>query len=182
MSELSSLFVKIKITKENLENFFTQTPEKSALSDEWMNWWNSRKMYSPEKLQNIPFYNTTNNRIIIEELINHKQTGTVEYFDPASETWILSTVFFSENYYEILPILSWLEKITPFLKEQENGYAMIYDYYWDGIDVMVYADLAFNSFKLSPITNTSEINATILKEVNHTLEQTIEKLSKEYKD
>lgn len=59
MSELSSLY-KHQNNPENLKNFFTQTPQKSELSDEWTNWWDSRKIYSPEKLQTIPFYHIAN--------------------------------------------------------------------------------------------------------------------------
>ncbi len=43
MSELSSLYVRLKMKKENLERFFQDKPITAEVDQDWASWWESLK-------------------------------------------------------------------------------------------------------------------------------------------
>ncbi|MFD1164202.1 hypothetical protein ACFQ2C_01140 [Sphingobacterium daejeonense] len=53
MSEPNSLFIKVKISKENLNAFLNARPKSSTLNSNWLEWWDSRMMYSKPDLKDV---------------------------------------------------------------------------------------------------------------------------------
>lgn len=168
MSELNSLYVRIEIKKENLERFFQDKPMPAEIDQDWTSWWDSREMYSPSPLteipvySDIPSYSSATNRDIFESFTKDPQTGSHVQEDGLS----FSTLFFSENYEEILPMLAWLKSIARYMDAGEEGVAMIYDFFWGGGSVMALLLFSDQQASFRPACDISEIDPEILDAAN----------------
>ena len=89
MSELSSLFCKVKITKSQLEIFLNSAPEKPTLNDNWQKWWDSREMYSKMDLtpEYLHAYNDNTNQEVLKGWMEYKQAMAFSDCDEAKEEW-----------------------------------------------------------------------------------------------
>lgn len=105
MSEPNSLYINVKIKQEDLQQFFAAKPVTTNVDNDWQQWWESREMYSKSKLTNVPVYTEEDNRKIIDALLNDKYLGATEQYDAATQYWTFTALYFSENYFEILPML-----------------------------------------------------------------------------
>src|SRR5690606_6097767 len=121
MSEPNSLYVKIKITKEKLQQFFLDKPRVQTIDENWRTWWDSREIYSKQALENIPVYCAESNRHILDGLIDDQDFACFEQYDPISQHWIFVSVFFSENYTEILPMLAFLKDLAHYQNSNDKG-------------------------------------------------------------
>lgn len=180
MSEYNSLYIKVKIREEKLQQFFQKKPVPQNLDENWLEWWNSRKMYGKQPLEQIPYYHGQNNREIFNQLLSNLDFGSVERYDTATENWTFISVFFSENYTEILPMLSLLKQLAMYQETEEIGVAFIYDYCWDCNQVMAYLEFANQQALLKSYISPTKIDPTILDEANRTLEAAIEKFNQQF--
>lgn len=182
MSELSSLFCKIKITKPQLENFLKSAPEKPELNDNWLKWWDSREMYSKMNLtpEYLRAYNDKTNQEILHGWIEYKQAMAFSDYDEVKEEWQLGMLFFSENYIEMLPMFSFIISMEKYVSENPENRAIVFPYFWG--DTHVHAYIYFEEGKaiLSPqIKSTSDVKAEIMENTKICLDQKWEDLSKE---
>ncbi|CAA9203239.1 hypothetical protein [Flavobacterium collinsii] len=69
MSEQSSLYCKVKITKPRLETFLNSASEKLVLDGNWLEWWENRTMYSKmtPTAKELYSYNDLTNYAIFKE-------------------------------------------------------------------------------------------------------------------
>ncbi len=137
MSEPSSLYIKVKIEHAHLNSFFAASPATAAASKNQEAWWQSRKMYSPMDLPQGLFIQAATNRAVFDELLADRRAVAMEEYDEASQEWTFLCLMFSENYREILPMLNCCASLADYLQGDENGIALIYDYFWGSTDVMV---------------------------------------------
>src|SRR6218665_4070039 len=102
MSELSSLYCKVKITKSQLEKFLSSSPEKPELNDNWLKWWDSRQMYSKMAMTSKLLYSYENdkNEGIINDWINDKEAMAFPYYHKKTEERDWGRMFFRETYLE----------------------------------------------------------------------------------
>lgn len=177
MSEQSSLYVNITIKKEKLEQFFQDKPVSVTIDANWLSWWDSREMYSKPELANVPVYNDSSNRAIIEEFLNDARMGAFENYDDEANTWNFGILFFSENYTEILPVLAFLKNLGNYQDKDEKGVAFIYDYFWGDESVMAYLEYADQKALFKNLSSTVDIEPVILKEANQKIEKWSEQLS-----
>lgn len=182
MSEYYSLYINIQISREKLNRFFEEKPLQLAPDENWKSWWNSREMHSKQPLERIPAYQKNSNRDIFDSLLKKKNFGSFERYDPASQRWTFVSVFFSENYVELLPMLALLKTLADCHGTEEKGVAFIYDFYWGNTSVMAYLDFSGTQTLLKNYTKAAEIDPEILNEANQLLETAVELLNKQFED
>ena len=181
MSELSSLFSKVKITKTQLENFLKSAPEKPTLNDNWQKWWDSREMYSkmdltPEYLRS---YNDKTNQEVLDGWMEYKQAMAFSDYDEAKEEWQWGLLFFSENYVEMLPMLAFIVSMEKFVTESTENRAIVYPYFWGDSNVDAYIYFENGKAVLSPqVKSISDVNAALMENTIVCLDQKWEDLSK----
>lgn len=178
MSEYNSLYIKIKIKEEKLQQFFQASPVPQHIDENWLAWWNSRETYSKEPLEGVLPYPLQSNRAIFDQLLKSSDFGAQEYYDVDKETWTFITIFFSENYIEILPMLALLKDLASYMKPESKGHTFIYDFCWDYEQVMAYLEFSNQEATFKNYTSTTEIDAVILEEANHTLETAMDQFSR----
>jgi hypothetical protein len=178
MSEPNSLYVRVKITREKLQQFFQNKPLPQTIDDDWQTWWGSRDMSSKKALENIPIYRVESNRCVLNELINDLDFACFEQYDPISQNWTFVSVFFSENYTEILPILAFLKGLAHYQDVGDRGAAIIYDFLWGHGSVMAYLEFSNQQATLKAYTKIAEMEPTILYIANQVLEKAVDSFNK----
>ncbi|MBZ4037275.1 hypothetical protein K6T82_21120 [Flavobacterium sp. 17A] len=152
MSELSSLYCKVKISKNQLEKFLNSHPEKPELNQNWLNWWDSRNMYSKMELtpELLRSYNDKTNKEIIDGWIKYPQAMAFSDYDEATEEWNWGMLFFSENFVEMLPMFAFIISLENYINESLENQAIVFPFFWG--DNVVDAYLYFENGKaiLSP--------------------------------
>ena len=171
MSEQSSLFIKINIKKDKLDNFLDSRPVGSILDSNWLSWWESRDMYSKTELRNIQTFNSESNRSILEDILKDKYIIAKQEYDDSEEIWYLLALQYSENYNEILPIISWIKDLASYLENDNKGFAFIYDYLWGDNTVMAYLQIENRKALLKNINTTAQIEPNLLNEANKKFEE-----------
>lgn len=180
MSELSSLFVKLKIKKENLDRFFAAPLTTPAVDKDWTSWWDSREMYSKAPLEKIPTGFQPTNGAVFQSLLDDKQTMSEEKREAGMYYFV--SVFFSENYYEILPMLAILKSIAGYMEEGDEGVAFIYDFFWGGQGVLAHMEITAGKAVLKETKHTSEINKALLTEANERIQHVLDNVPEDYND
>ncbi|MVT12614.1 hypothetical protein [Chitinophaga tropicalis] len=179
MSELSSLYVSIKTKQENLERFFQAKPVTPKIDQNWTSWWDSREMYGKSPLTKISYYNydkEETNRAVFDSF---KLDPYPAQGKEGREGWGFTMIVFSENYEEILPMLAWLKSIAPYLDAEDEGVAIIYDFFWSCSSVMAHLVFAGQQASLRPTTETSEIEPKVMAEANKTLQNAMDAIDAE---
>ena len=184
MSEPYSLYVNITIKKERLEQFFQDKPAKTEVDDNWIAWWNSRKKYGSDPLTDIRVYTNETNRSIADAFLGVRDMMTLEDVSQPG-VWEYSSLFFSENYSEILPALSWLSSMAAYMDPSAEGVALIYNYFWDAEnDKAVMAHLVFKDQRafIKLTSHSSEMEPALLAKANTALKGVWDKLTADHKD
>lgn len=180
MSELRSLFVKLNIKKENLDRFLAAAPTKPVVDSDWTAWWDSRDMYSKSPLESIPTVGAATNGEELASYIDSPESISQDKHD--NNVYYFVSGFFSENYFEILPMLAVLKSIALYMGPGDSGEAFVYDYFWGSKDVMAHLELAEGKAELKHTTRTSEINRKLLAESDKILQDLMDELSAKYGD
>jgi len=180
MSEPNSLYVKIEIKKERLQEFLDGKPKEVVLDDDWTAWWDLHDMVSKPPLTDIQPYRLDTNRTLIDEFLKDTRMGAAQHYDDAPGTWYLIILMFSENYLEILPMLAWLKDLAQYQEKHQRGTALIYDFLWGDGSVMAQLDFSAQQANLTNATRISDIDAEILNEANSALDTMLNDLQKRY--
>ncbi|MBX3253593.1 MAG: hypothetical protein KF862_05580 [Chitinophagaceae bacterium] len=182
MAEYNSLYINIKIREERLQEFLQEKIIPQNIDDQWQKWWSSREMYSKQTLDHLPHYHFQNNSAIFNQLLKGKDFCSMEQYDENNQTWTFISVFFSENYTEILPMLSLLKSLAPYQEPENTGVACIYDFYWGTNQVMACLEFANQRALLKNYLSVTEIQPGVLEQANRTLEEAIETFNKKFND
>lgn len=179
MSELSSLFLRVKITKEQLENFLNSSPKTPELNDNWLNWWDSRNMYSKTSLnpESLIAYNKTNNKSIINGWLQYKEASAFSDYNQTTEEWRMGIIFFSESFSEMLPMFAFITSMENYITENKDNLAIVYPFFWGDSDVSAY--LNFKEGKAlfnSKIQTTTDVDPEILNSVTEYLTKKLDEL------
>lgn len=160
MSEPSSLFAKIHISKEKFAEFLQAKPAKPSIDDNLLVWWESRKMHSKSALTAECFFDNSlpNNEAFIESWKEEEYTITFSDYDPVKELWIYAINLFSQNFLEILPTLIFIKSVESYKQANDDDFAMVFDYFWGDEGVMAYMAFPNNHFSLdAKVDNTAQI-------------------------
>ncbi|MGV3761182.1 hypothetical protein [Parapedobacter sp.] len=186
MSEQSSLYIKIEIKKEKLELFLQDKPAPLSIDENVRSWWESREMYSPIDLATVPqhqlHYPHAHNRAIVDGFLADERMGAWQDYNDAQQTWTFVALQFSENFLEILPMLSFLQQLAAYQSGEEKGTAVIYDFLWGDDSVMVQLDFSGGRAQLTSSSTQSEMDAEIFSEASKCLQHLLDETSKKYDD
>jgi hypothetical protein len=180
MSELRSLFVKLNIKKENLDRFLAAAPTTPVVDEDWTAWWDSRKMYSKSPLASIPKLSATTNSAVLASYVNAPESISTESRE--NDVYYFLSGFFSENYYEMLPMLALLKSVALYMGPGDSGEALVYDYFWGSKEVMAHLELSEGKAVLKHTMQTSKINKQLLAESDKMLQGLMDELSQKYGD
>ena len=185
MSELNSLFVKVKIKKNNLDDFFKSKPNEPKIDTNWTEWWNSREMSGKSELSQdqMHCYEQPNNQSIVESWVNDKRSGGFSEYDQENEIWNFGIVFFGNNYFEIIPGLVFIKSITDYIEDDVDNFAIVFDFFWNGDEVSTYTDFKDNKGYFKPeVQIKSDINSEHIKYSETYLAKKTQEFSKAYED
>lgn len=183
MSEPNSLFVKVHITKDNFDKFLKSKPTTPKLNNDWIEWWNSRKMYGKTELQekDLYCYEDLTNESIINDWINIKETLSFSDYDVENEIWHFGIILFSENYGNMIPGLAFIKSVSEFKTECEEDFAIVYNFFWGEDDVCAYINYQNKEGLFdSKIQNKSDINLETMKYTEEYLDKKFKELTKDY--
>ncbi|MHC0446778.1 hypothetical protein ACWA1F_15310 [Flavobacterium sp. 3-218] len=182
MSELSSLYCKVKISKSNLEKFLSNPVETPELNKNWLEWWDSLKMYSKMDLTSelLRPYNDENNQEVINSWLKYDQAMAFSDYDEATEEWHWGMLFFSENFVEMLPMFSFIISMEKYITESAENRAIVFPFFWGDQDVSAY--IYFENGKAilsSTVQNTSDVNSKIMQQTTDYLNKKWDQYFKE---
>lgn len=180
MSELRSLFVKLKIKKENLERFLEAELTTPVLDEDWTSWWDSRSMYSKSPLTEIRMLSDDTNGDVFESYLDTEEILSQEKQEEG--VYFFTSALFAENYYEILPMLAVLKSIALYMEPGDEGVALLYDYFWGGKDVIAHLELSAGQAVLKDTKSSAKINKELLQEANKTIQDVMDAISAKHKD
>lgn len=166
MSEPSSLFAKIHISKDSFDNFLKAKPTTPKLDNNWIEWWNCKEMYGKTDLQerDVYCYEKPTNESIINSWKEAKHTFTFSDYDLGNEIWHFGIILFSENYSEMIPGLAFIKSVAEFKKEHDNDFAIVYNYIWGDKDIHSYINYESGKGLFdNEIKTKSNLNSEILK-------------------
>lgn len=182
MSELSSLYCKVKITKPQLEKFLSSPLEEPQLNQNWLDFWESRKMYSKSVLtqEQLRNYNDNNNREVIDGWIDYPEAMAFSDYDETKEEWHWGMMFFSENYQEMIPMFAYIISLEKYVTESAENQAIIFPFFWgdDGVNAYIY----FENGKavLSPkVQILEDVASNFVAETKEYLDKKWDQLAKE---
>ena len=180
MSELRSLFVKLRIKKENLDRFLEAAPTPPIVDADWNLWWDSREMYSKSPLKEIPMESEDTNGDVFESYVDTEETLSQSTYE--DDTYYFISGQFGQNYYEIMPMLAVLKSAGLYMEPGDAGEAFIYDYFWGGKDVM--AHLVFKSGKVTfkDTKKTGKIKKEVLAEAGKMFQAALKRVTDKHKD
>ena len=182
MSELSSLYCKVKIKKSQLEEFLKSPLEKPQLNKNWLDWWDSRRMYSKMELTSelLRAYNDNTNKEVIDGWIEYKQAMAFSDYDETTEEWHWGMMFFSENYTEMLPMFAFIISLEKYVTESPENMAIVFPFFWGDNDVSAYIYFENGKALLSPkVQSTADVNPDLMNKTTEYLNKKWDDLSKE---
>ena len=164
MSEPNSLFIKIKISQEQLEKFKQSRPVASILNNNWLNWWELREFNDKQSLTTISSYSTETNGELLEYFLEDIDMAAKEEYDAEKQLWYFYSLHFSENYLEIIPMISMIKDFAHYLDPESSGQAVLYDFLWGGDQVMFHVEIANKEASLSKFRRIKEIDRELIEE------------------
>lgn len=181
MSELKSLYVSVRISKDRLDQFFADQPARAAVNENWIAWWESRQMYGPTPLTEIPSYTIAANRELVDIYLGMPKSTSFEDAETPG-VWRFGVTFFSENYSELLPGLAWLTSLAAYMAPDEEGVAMVYDYFWGDQTVMAHIVFKDQQALLQTTARTSELDPELLKAAHIEFDKAFKIISAKFSD
>ncbi|GIQ61284.1 hypothetical protein Flavo103_44190 [Flavobacterium collinsii] len=166
MSEQSSLYCKVKITKPRLETFLNSASEKLVLDGNWLEWWENRTMYSKmtPTAKELYAYNDLTNYAIFKEWYEAEQTFAFSDYDETTQQWHLGILLFSENYLEMLPMLAFIKSMEAYVTESIDNFAIVYPFFWGDTNVDVFIKFKDGKALLdSKVQSTDDIDTVLLE-------------------
>jgi hypothetical protein len=182
MSELKSLYVRISTSKANLDRFFQDKPAAVAIDQNWLSWWDSRGMYSKSTLTEIPVYSSETNRAILASYLEDPQAASHEFTDDEQGVWTFCSIFFTENYFEMLPMLALFKNMAAYLDAEDEGVVLVYDYFWGDETVMAHMLINGKQALLKETSQIAEIEAAVIGAAKETLDKTFDIVGERYGD
>lgn len=158
MSEPFSLFAKVTIKPEKFKQFLSAKPEQPILNASWLDWWESREMYSKPSLtqESLQSYDAGSNQAIIDSFCNYKNFMSFSDYDETNETWHFGAMMYSENYLEMLPGLAFIKSVSKYNEAGSGDFALIYDYFWGDNSISAFLDLDQREVRLDPAIQSRE--------------------------
>ncbi|GEM_PF-598497 len=180
MSEPNSLYLNVHIKPAEREAFLQQQPALMLPDRMWQAWWERRSMYQKQELREIPAYRCAQHADVLREFLRDQRMACVEHYDLEQEQWTIVSLFFSENYTEILPMLNMLKSLERYIVPESEGQALIYDYYWGGSAIMAYISYRNGQAHVMDYVDMQELPVEKQQEVRSMMDAITEEFSKKF--
>lgn len=182
MSELSSLYCKVKITKPQLEKFLSSPLEEPQLNENWLNFWESRQMYSKSVLTQelLRSYNDNNNQEVIDGWIEYRTAMAFSDYDETAEEWHWGMMFFSENFVEMIPMFAFIISMEKYVSESAENSAIVFPFFWGDSDVSAFISFENGKAILSPKVQTlNDVDSNFVEQTKEFLNNKWEEMAKD---
>lgn len=181
MADPISIFAKITIKEDNFNKFLASKPTDPMLTDNWKEWWDSRKdMYGKIKLsQNILLsYDYDTNKEIIDGWLSDFESVSFSNYNPQTELWHFGIMNFAGNYEEMLPIIAFVKSIENYKEPVKNDFCIVFPYYTDYPAVNALLLFNDNTAYLDPnVSSMRQINKEIDLYITENIEWCMEEFS-----
>ncbi|MGO1073648.1 hypothetical protein [Lysobacter sp. CA199] len=144
MSEPASLYARFTLSHEQYEAFMNSAPARPASFDDWQSWFDRQSMAGDARV--VPQMLTELNAATVADVIKAWRedpwTGTppVEY-DELRRTLRIAMLQASENYHEMLHLLTPLRGAAAFSDPGADDFIVILDFLWGDNEVAAYLTL-----------------------------------------
>lgn len=135
MSEPLTLYGRIEMQEENFRQFMQSEILPINHFTDWMTWLNTLDMHGDisENELNKRLYQEKTVSAFLEKWVNdtYPFPGNTQ-MEYNSGSFTISSIYFSENYYEFIYFLNVLRQSEIYLMPNEEGLILIYDHFWAG--------------------------------------------------
>lgn len=132
MSELSSFYARIGIKAQQYQAFLNSTPLPAKDQPGWQAWWDNLEMYSKSSVdESLQHYPAESIKQVIDNWKHEAGAYTFSDYDEENETWHFGIIFFSENFGEMIPMISAIRQVSDFRKADETDFIIIFPYFWE---------------------------------------------------
>jgi len=140
MSEPNSLFASIHIAEEDFQRFLRASPQVPRLDTDWSAWWEEREMQGKKTLREADMraYPFANNAAVLQAWQEMKDTKTFSDYDAEKSLWYFGILFFSENYYEMIPGIAFVKSTEAFTEYHREDFCLIYQHFWADDSIAAY--------------------------------------------
>ena len=190
MSEPSSLYMRVNLTKNQLEAFKNSPLVAPSHYQDWRSWLNTKKFYGQITDAEIQAMNPATSlarsemRTVgdyVARLLQDAYVGPSQaQYDAPSNTWTLCVMQLSENFKAFILILSILRGIAAYKDLPGEDFILIYPYLWEETPeahANAYVTITPGSSRL-----IHEIPGEAINEANQRLGQVMDEFRKSYND
>ncbi len=136
MSEPSSLYAKIRLSKAAKQNFLDSKATTLEKYTDWISWLQDKEFHGSltEADVNGIDYGKSTVREYLDVWIASPYSYGFEEYDEKTGTWIISLYEFSENYLEYISFLHVLRSVQRFKDTDDEDFILIHSYMWGNTD------------------------------------------------
>ena len=174
MSERLSLYISIQIDQKALSDFLEQPCRPPTLDEQWTKWWDTRQMASKQLLDPAHHGFKGSGRALLDQILQDKYAFGQEHYNDERSLYTFLSVFYTENFLELLPLLCLLKNLGTHQGPRQRGFALIYDYYWGSEEVMAFMEFNQGVAQLFTYECIGEIPAALLDEATRSLTAAME--------
>ncbi|NQZ00063.1 MAG: hypothetical protein HRT45_05265 [Bdellovibrionales bacterium] len=131
MSEPSSLYLKAHIKKTELDAFLSSSVQPPSKYSDWADWLATNQMHDggigPKDIEQIQF--TANNvKHFLDQWLGEVGNNRFQKYDEESETFELSMLEFSDNYFDCIQVMHVLRELASYKSSETPDYLLIKGY------------------------------------------------------
>jgi hypothetical protein len=135
MSELSSLYARVRLSEAALRAFVESRPARTAAYGDWRGWLDRASFHgtiSDAEITAMPAGAEPSVRAVLDALCRPLDESSRERYDPVTQTWTLAVLQFSENYGDFIDTLTIIRAIAAYRDLPGDDAILIYPFLWGG--------------------------------------------------
>ncbi|MGH8081407.1 MAG: hypothetical protein ACREP7_12610 [Lysobacter sp.] len=144
MSEPASLYARFTLSHEQYEAFMNSAPARPASFDDWQSWFDAHSLAGDGRVPGAILGDLDAARVadVIKAWREDEWTGTppVEY-DEIKQTLRIAMLQASENFHEMLRILTPLRGASAYNDPAADDFIVIFDFLWGDGEISAYLAL-----------------------------------------
>lgn len=136
MSEPSSFFMKVTITKEAKEKYLRYKLRDIQPYTDWLDWLSNKRYYGTitEEDLNPAYYGSGTIESYIDQWVGFPRTFGFNEYDEERQVWTVSLYEFSENFIEYINFVSVFRHLQNYIEESSSGFVLVHSYIWGDIE------------------------------------------------
>ena len=133
MSEPSSVYAKIHISKANLKNYLNAQIKPLNDFNNWLMWINKQEYSGKITIEDVKsqhFWHCKTNQEYFDIYLSEDFTSSYFDYDERQELLIISILQFSQNMFDYIKMIHIIGSISSFKSSENTDFLMIYDFLW----------------------------------------------------